>query len=274
MRGEAETAGRHDRREAGHREEAARRIDAAVVQEAEAADLVALMAVVAVRRQEGQRTDAEHAHFLVEVAQVRRLGVLQAAGVDRRPRPIEAEEAGPRHPELGVAGRRFLFKLLVRGILRKLFFLWAVKDCASELADTFHLGHLLRLRRGDRRLRPGWRRPAGPPAADSPGDRTGAGQRRLHPLTPYIRVVFRRSWQLVLGTAGSMSGFLRRGAAKRAAGTAGGGASRRSTGSSRRKPTASTPWWTSSKPSWRPKKITSAASKKRLKMPSEHDSPT
>ncbi len=105
---------------------------------------------------------------------------------------------------------RLIFKILFRGILRKLFFFWAIKDCASELSHTYHLGHLLR-------------HAAALGAFPGPDEERPARLLRIRkaaeaalrqlgftPLDPWIRILFRRSWRAIVGATGAMSDKVRR----------------------------------------------------------------
>lgn len=105
---------------------------------------------------------------------------------------------------------RLLFRIFIKGLLRKLIFVLTVKDCASELSSTFHLGHLLRHAAAGGAF--------AVPAAELPA-RVLAIRRAIEkalatlgftPLDPWIGIALRRSWWLVAATAGGMSDFLRR----------------------------------------------------------------
>jgi hypothetical protein len=107
---------------------------------------------------------------------------------------------------------KFLFRLIFKGILRKVFFVLAIKDCASELSYTYHLGHLLR--------RAAAAGAFGVPFGELPARlvkirkaaETALAGLGFTPIDPWIGILFRRSWRLVAATARGMSGsLLRRG---------------------------------------------------------------
>lgn len=119
---------------------------------------------------------------------------------------------------LGCAGTaafwplKFFFRVVFKGILRKVFFVLAIKDCASELSYTYHLGHLLR--------RAAAAGAFGVPYEELPARllkirkaaETALATLGFTPIDPWIGILFRRSWRLVAATARAMSGrLLRRG---------------------------------------------------------------
>lgn len=113
---------------------------------------------------------------------------------------------------------KLLFRILIKGLLRKLIFVLAIKDCASELSATYHLGHLLRHAAATGAFAvPPEARPARLLAIRKAAERTIAAM-GFTPLDPWIRIAFRRSWRLIAATAGSMSDFLIRRAPRPAAG--------------------------------------------------------
>lgn len=105
---------------------------------------------------------------------------------------------------------RLLFRILIKGLLRKLIFVLAIKDCASELSRSYHLGHLLRHADDIGAFDvPPAERPARLLAIRRAVETALAGM-GFTPLDPWIRIAFRRSWRLIAQTAGGMSDFLSR----------------------------------------------------------------
>jgi len=105
---------------------------------------------------------------------------------------------------------RFLGSFLVKKVLRKLIFVLAIKDCASELSRCYHVLHLLRhaasrnafaVEEAQRPARLLAIRKAVEQAVDSLG---------ITPLDPWIKLTFRRSWRLIVRSSRSMSDLLRR----------------------------------------------------------------
>lgn len=148
--------------------------------------------------------------------------LLAGRGIRLTPPEIELLALGEKEKAgdgcLGCAGTavfwplKFFFRVVFKGILRKVFFVLAIKDCASELSYTYHLGHLLR-------------RAAAAGAFGVPFEELPARLLRIRkaaetalaglgftPIDPWIGILFRRSWRLVAATARAMSGrLLRRG---------------------------------------------------------------
>lgn len=113
---------------------------------------------------------------------------------------------------------KLLFRIVIKGLLRKVIFVLAIKDCASELSATYHLGHLLRHAAATGAFAvPPAARPARLLAIRRAAEKTIAAM-GFTPLDPWIRIAFRRSWRLIAATAGSMSDFLSRRAPRPAAG--------------------------------------------------------
>lgn len=105
---------------------------------------------------------------------------------------------------------KFLFKILIKKLLRKLIFFLAIKDCASELSYSYHLGHLLRhaAKRGVFTV-PDQDRPARLLAIRRAVE-VALGQLGFTPLDPWIRIAIRRSWRRVVATVRDMTELLRR----------------------------------------------------------------
>lgn len=105
---------------------------------------------------------------------------------------------------------KFVFKIVIKKLLRKLIFVLAIKDCASELSYSYHLGHLLRyaVKRGAFAV-PDQDRPARLLAIRRAVE-VALGQLGFTPLDPWIRIAIRRSWRKVVDTVGEMTELLRR----------------------------------------------------------------
>ena len=105
---------------------------------------------------------------------------------------------------------KFVFKILVKKLLRKLIFVLAIKDCASELSYSYHLGHLLRyaVKRGAFAV-PDQDRPTRLLAIRRAVE-VALGQLGFTPLDPWIRIAIRRSWRKVVATVREMTELLQR----------------------------------------------------------------
>lgn len=105
---------------------------------------------------------------------------------------------------------RLLFRIVIKGLLRKLIFVLTIKDCASELSSTYHLGHLLRHAAATGAFAvPPEERPARVLAIRKAIE-TALAAMGFTPLDPWVRIAFRRSWRIIASTAAGMSDFLRR----------------------------------------------------------------
>jgi hypothetical protein len=146
--------------------------------------------------------------------------LLRGRGLRLDPAEIRLLARGEEPPgAVGCAGcattaivwpARLLFRIVIKGLLRKLIFVLAIKDCASELSRSYHLGHLLRHAAAIGAFDgPPAERPARLLQIRRAVEKALAGM-GLTPLDPWIRIAFRRSWRLVVQTAAGMSDFLRR----------------------------------------------------------------